>query len=66
MTELRVIPVEGIPEVRELIDRAYEEVQRADRMRGALELGKLEIEDVPDPDTLREQLAATYDTPDLH
>ena len=52
--------------VRELIDRAYDEIQRADRMRAALALGSLEIEDVPDPDTLREQLAATYDTPDLH
>src|SRR5437879_401474 len=38
--------------VRELIDQAYEEVQRADRMRAAIALGELEIEDVPDPDAL--------------
>ena len=52
--------------VRELIDQAYEEFQRADRMRAALALGQMEIEDVPDPDVLSEQLQATHDTPDLY
>lgn len=51
--------------VRELIDQAYDEAQGAKRIRAALELRKFEIEDVPDPEILSEQLQATYDTLDL-
>ena len=38
--------------VRRLIDRAYEETVRARRKRAAHALARLQVEDVPDPDTL--------------
>jgi hypothetical protein len=52
--------------VRGLIDRAYEEIDLAERRRAALEIGKCEIEDMPDPDELSRQLDRTYDVPDLY
>lgn len=47
--------------VRELIDRAYEETTRAERLRAAEELGQMEVEDVPDPDTLSRQLGSAHE-----
>ncbi|MEX2598729.1 MAG: ribbon-helix-helix protein, CopG family [Dehalococcoidia bacterium] len=47
--------------VRRLIDRAYEDRIQARRKRAAEALGRLEIEDVPDPATLRRQLDATHE-----
>ena len=51
--------------VREMIDQAYEEALRADRVRAARELAQLAVEDVPDPETLRRQLEGTYDSAHL-
>jgi hypothetical protein len=51
--------------VREMIDQAYEEGLRADRVRAARELAQLAVEDVPDPETLRRQLEGTYDSAHL-
>lgn len=47
--------------VRELIDCAYEETTRAERLRAAEELGQMEVEDVPDPDTLSRQLESAHE-----
>ncbi len=47
--------------VRRLIDAAYEETVRQRRVRAAYELGRLEVEDVPDPETLSRQLEETYE-----
>jgi len=46
--------------IREMIDRAYEEVCREERRRAALEIAALDLEDVPDPETLSRQLDETY------
>jgi hypothetical protein len=52
--------------VRELIDEAYEEdVLRERRRAAARRIAKMEVEAVPDPETLSRQLASTYDTPDI-
>jgi len=51
--------------VREMIDQAYEEGLRADRVRAARELAQLAVEDLPDPETLRRQLEGTYDSAHL-
>lgn len=58
--EERKQPVSTI--VREMIDRTYEEVCRKRREEAAERICRMEIEDVPDPETLREQLARTYET----
>ena len=47
--------------IRRLIDRAYEDTLGVRRKRAAQLLGRLEIEDVPDPATLSRQLEGTYD-----
>ena len=52
--------------VRRLIDTAYEDYLGARRKRAARELGRLEIEDVPDPATLTRQLEAAHRPGDLH
>lgn len=52
--------------VRQLIDQAYEDIGRAERLRLVRELAALEIEDVPDPETLNRQLDSAYDIPDLY
>jgi hypothetical protein len=52
--------------VRRLIDRAYEDTLGARRKRAAQELGRLEIEDVPDPAILNRQLEATHEPGGLH
>lgn len=51
--------------VREMIDQAYEEGLRVDRVRAARELAQLAVEDVPEPETLRRQLEGTYDSAHL-
>jgi predicted DNA-binding protein len=63
IASVRGKPISDI--VRDLIDTAYDEVDRAKRLRAAEELGKLEIEDVPEPDVLARQLDGTYELPDL-
>lgn len=52
--------------VREMIDRLYEEVDRAERRRAVDELAQMQIEDVPDPDTLSRELDAAHDVGDLY
>ncbi|MGH2353101.1 MAG: CopG family transcriptional regulator [Chloroflexota bacterium] len=52
--------------VREMIDAAYQEADREQRLRAAIELGQMEIEDVPDPETLSKQLNATHDLAGLY
>ncbi len=47
--------------VRRLIDMAYEDTLGVRRKRAAQELGRLEVEDVPDPATLKRQLEATHE-----
>lgn len=64
LAEEQGAPVSEI--VRRLIDRAYEETLRARRRRAAQELGRLEIEDVPDPETLSRQLESTHEPGGLH
>ena len=64
ITVARGAPISVV--VRELIDRAYEEVDLAARLRAVEELAQMEIEEMPDPDKLSRQLASTYDVADLH
>ena len=52
--------------VRDLIDHAYDEVDRVRRVRAARELGQLTIEDVPEPVELSRQLEGTFELPDLY
>ncbi len=52
--------------VRRLIDRAYEDTLVARRKGAAQELGRLEIEEVPDPATLHRQLEATHEPDGIH
>jgi len=51
--------------VRQMIDQAYEETLRVRRHRAASELARLEVEDVPDPETLSRQLEGTCEPADL-
>jgi uncharacterized protein (DUF1778 family) len=52
--------------VRQMIDQAYEDIRRQERVRAARELGEFAIEDVPDPDVLKRQFEGAYELPDLH
>jgi predicted transcriptional regulator len=66
LSELAAARSSSVSEVvREMIDQAYEEGLRADRVRAARELAQLAVEDVPDPETLRRQLEGTYDSAHL-
>ncbi len=62
--KLRVLATEqGTPVselIRRLIDRAFEERAREGRLRAARELGAMRIEEMPDPETLSQQLEETY------
>lgn len=51
--------------VRQIIDQAYEDALLRRRLRAAQELARLEVEDVPDPETLSRQLEGTYESADL-
>lgn len=51
--------------IRRLIDTAYDDSMEGRRRRAVLELGQLELEDVPDPATLNLQLEAAHE-PSLH
>lgn len=52
--------------VRRLIDRAYEDIQQTRRRRAAQELGRLEIEDVPGPAALSQELEDAHEPGGLH
>ncbi|MGH2410702.1 MAG: ribbon-helix-helix protein, CopG family [Chloroflexota bacterium] len=51
--------------VRELIDAAYQQALQAERVASVRRMAGLALEAVPDPRTLADQLARTYDLPDL-
>ncbi|MDP2935169.1 MAG: ribbon-helix-helix protein, CopG family [Dehalococcoidia bacterium] len=51
--------------VRAMIDEAYERTISQERLKAALELGQLNIEDVPEPEELSKQLESAYDLPHL-
>jgi hypothetical protein len=55
----RRVPVSEL--VRQLIDGAYEDRLRDERRRAARELAAMEVEDVPDMETLRRQLDSAHD-----
>jgi hypothetical protein len=63
IVSLRGEPISDV--IRDLIDKAYDEIDRAKRMRAAEELGRMEIEDVPEPDVLARQLDGSIELPDL-
>ena len=53
--------------VRSMIDRAYEEGQRAERLRAAEELAAMTIDDdVLEPDELSRYLEGAHAIPDLY
>ena len=64
LAERQGTPVSEV--VRRLIDQGYEEARRQERLRAVEEIAKLEIEDVPDPETLSRQLDTTHDLGDLY
>ena len=57
-------PVSAV--VRRLIDKAYEDTQQGRRRRAALELGRLEIEDVPSPEAVSQELEDAHEPGGLH
>lgn len=51
--------------VRRMIEQAYEQELRTERRRAAEELSGLEVEEVPDPETLSRQLEGAHEPPGL-
>lgn len=47
--------------IRELIDRAYEELDRARRLRAVEELSKMNLFDVGEPEDLEREIETMYD-----
>lgn len=47
--------------IRDLIDAAYEEIDRARRIRAARELGSMEYYDVGTPEEVRAEILTKYD-----
>ena len=64
MADEQKTPVSEV--VRRLIDEAYEESLTARRKRAVEEIAKLEIEDVPDPETVSLQLEAAHEPGGLY
>ena len=64
LAEDRRAPISEV--VRRLIDDAYEDIMRARRMEAVERLAALEVEDVPDPDTLSRELEAAHEPGGLH
>ncbi len=63
IAKTRDLPIATV--VREMIDQAYDDCI-AERRRRALErLLDLEVEDVPDPETINRQSESTYGVPPL-
>lgn len=60
----RRIPVSEV--VRQFIDEAYEEIARARRIEAARRIAAMEIEDVPDPETIKRQSESSYGVPDIY
>ena len=53
--------VPGSTLLKDMIDKAYEEQDRKRRLEAARRLGEMEIEDVPDMETLKRQLGRSRD-----
>ena len=51
--------------VRELIDRAYHETRRAQKLEAVRQIATANIEAVPQPDVLARELDEAYALPDL-
>jgi hypothetical protein len=64
MSRERGVPVSEL--VRQMIDAAYEDVDRERRLRIVDEMAGMAVEDVPDPETLSRELATAHDLPDLY
>jgi predicted DNA-binding protein len=47
--------------VRQMIDESYEEIMREQRLKIVRELAEMQVEDVPDPETLSKQLQSAHD-----
>lgn len=47
--------------IRELIDRAYEDLDRARRLHAVEELGKMNLFDVGEPEDLEREIETMYD-----
>ena len=63
LAERKGAPVSKV--VREMIERAYDEALSERRGRAARELGRLTVEDVPDPKTLSGQLEGAHEPTDV-
>jgi hypothetical protein len=64
ITQARGAPMSEV--VREMIDRTYEDIRLTERLEAVRRISELEIEEMPDPETLSRQLEQTYDVPDLY
>lgn len=64
VVEERGAPISEV--VRRMIDDAYEDVMRERRRKAVERMVAMEIEDVPDPETLSRQLEATYEPGGLY
>ena len=51
--------------VREMIDQAFDDSRRAERLRFVRQIAEARAEVVPDSATLKRQLESAYDLPDL-
>lgn len=58
VASVRGSSVSGV--VRDLIERSYEEEMSQRRQKAAEEIGRLELEDVPEVDVLKEQLDGAH------
>ena len=59
VVETRGVPISDV--VRGLIDDAYEEIILERRRAAAKRLAAMEVEDVPDPETLSRELEAAHE-----
>lgn len=59
LAKARGRPVSAV--IREAIDRAYDEIRLERRLQLVRDIGELNIEDVPDPETLSKQLDEAHD-----
>jgi hypothetical protein len=64
ISEARGTSAEAV--VAELIDRAYAAESRSQRLALVAEIGRLAIEDPPDPATMNAQLAEAHGRANLH
>ncbi len=53
--------VPGSTLLKDMIDRLYKEKDREERLAAARRIGEMEIEDVPDMETLKKQLESAHE-----